>query len=124
MPALPVLLYDGDCAFCTTSVDLLRRHVRPPVEFLPWQHVDLATYGVTEAQVTTAIEWIGPDGGRFTAAQAFAAVLRAAGGWWWPLGAALRLPVVRQVAALAYRLIAANRHRLPGGTPACALPRT
>jgi predicted DCC family thiol-disulfide oxidoreductase YuxK len=29
------------------------------------------------------------------------------------------LPVVRVVAAWVYKLVANNRYRLPGGTPAC-----
>ena len=32
------------------------------------------------------------------------------------------LPFVRELAAAVYRLIAENRHRMPGGSPACALP--
>jgi predicted DCC family thiol-disulfide oxidoreductase YuxK len=122
-PEFPVLLFDGDCAFCTRCVDLLRRFLRPPVHIVPWQHVDLDHYGVTQPQVDSAVQWIGADGRHRAGAQAFAAVLRVTGGWWWPLGAALRLPLVRQLAAVGYRLIAANRQRLPGGTAACAIPR-
>jgi predicted DCC family thiol-disulfide oxidoreductase YuxK len=118
----PVLLYDGDCAFCTSVVNTIVRYLRPPVHFLPWQHVDLDRYGVPQADAVDAVQWVGSDGRRFGGAQAFAAVLCATGGSWWPVGAALRLPVARQLAAVGYRLIAANRHRLPGGTPACALP--
>jgi predicted DCC family thiol-disulfide oxidoreductase YuxK len=120
----PILLYDGDCAFCTTCVDLIARHLRPPAHLVPWQHVDLDRYDVTRTEVETAVQWLGADGRRYSGAQAFAAVLCATGGWFWPVGAALRLPGVRGLAALGYRLIALNRHRLPGGTPACALPRT
>jgi predicted DCC family thiol-disulfide oxidoreductase YuxK len=32
------------------------------------------------------------------------------------------LPIVRKLAAAIYRVIANNRHRMPGGSPACALP--
>lgn len=119
IPTPPVLLYDGDCAFCTRVVTLVRRWVHPPVRFLPWQLVNLDEYGASEADVRDAVLWLGPDGRR-CGAQAFGAVLRAAGGWWWLVGAAVLLPGVRQLAALAYRLIAANRHRLPGGSAACA----
>ena len=34
----------------------------------------------------------------------------------------LSLPVIRQLAAAVYRLIAGNRQRMPAGSPACALP--
>ncbi|HEY4019241.1 MAG TPA: DUF393 domain-containing protein [Pseudonocardiaceae bacterium] len=123
---MSILVYDGDCAFCTTVVTLLRRHLRPPVDFQPWQRIDLDHYGLTKAEALSAVQWIGSDGSRSAGAQAFGALLRATGGWYRPIGAALRLPVIRQLAELGYRVIAANRHRLPGGTPACALnpPRT
>jgi predicted DCC family thiol-disulfide oxidoreductase YuxK len=117
----PTVLFDGDCAFCTSCVTALTRWLRPPVTFLPWQRVDLADYGVSQGAVEAAVQWIGPDG-RFAGAQAFGAVLRAKGGLWSIPGTLVRIPPVRQLAALAYRLIAANRHRLPGGTAACALP--
>lgn len=118
----PVLLYDGDCAFCTSVVNAILRYLRPPVHFLPWQHVALDHYGVLQTEAAEAVQWVGSDGRREAGAQAFAAVLCATGGWWWPVGAALRLPIARQLAAVGYRVIAKNRHRLPGGTPTCALP--
>jgi predicted DCC family thiol-disulfide oxidoreductase YuxK len=35
----------------------------------------------------------------------------------------MRLPGLRQLSAWGYRMVARNRHRLPGGTPACEMPR-
>lgn len=52
---------------------------------------------------------------------AIAAMLGTAGPLWRPLGRFLLLPGVSALAARAYALVAANRHRLPGGTPACKL---
>ena len=51
-----------------------------------------------------------------------AAALRAAGPGWALLGRLLQLPLVRVLADRVYRVLAANRMRLPGGTAACALP--
>jgi hypothetical protein len=42
---------------------------------------------------------------------------------WRPFGALLLVPPFSWIGAGLYRLIAANRHRLPGGTPACAVPQ-
>jgi predicted DCC family thiol-disulfide oxidoreductase YuxK len=50
-------------------------------------------------------------------------VLGSAGRIWRIAGRALLLPGISSIAARAYRLIAANRYRLPGGTPACAVTR-
>jgi predicted DCC family thiol-disulfide oxidoreductase YuxK len=38
---------------------------------------------------------------------------------WRIAGRILLLPGISWMAAHTYRLIATNRHRLPGGTPAC-----
>jgi predicted DCC family thiol-disulfide oxidoreductase YuxK len=72
--------------------------------------------------VDGAVQWVAADGTRLAGARAFAALLRDQ-----PV-ATLRLlgrlcdaRPVRPMAAAVYRIIAANRHRLPGGTPACAV---
>ena len=59
--------------------------------------------------------------GRITllGAPAIAAALRAKGGSARLLGWALTVPGIRGLAGLVYPRIAANRHRMPGGTAAC-----
>ncbi|MGC3994057.1 MAG: DUF393 domain-containing protein [Propionicimonas sp.] len=122
----PLLLFDGDCAFCTTSVAQLARHLdrggRRSVRLSPWQYVDLAGLGITTAQVQREVVWVRPDGSRAGGATAVAAWLVHSGGPYVVAGRILELPLVRVLAAGVYRLVAANRHRLPGGTPACAMP--
>lgn len=116
----PVLLFDGDCAFCTSSAHLLER-IGPEAEIVAWQHADLDALGITAAQATEAVQWIGADGTVRGGHEAIAAALATAG-WPWRLAArAILLPGISSLAAIAYRLIARNRHRLPGGTPACKL---
>ncbi|HEX5527678.1 MAG TPA: DUF393 domain-containing protein [Solirubrobacterales bacterium] len=116
----PVLVFDGDCAFCTSSAHLLER-IGPEAEIVAWQLADLDALGITAAQATEAVQWIGADGTVRSGHEAIAAALATAG-WPWRLAArAILLPGVSSLAAAAYRLIARNRHRLPGGTPACKL---
>jgi predicted DCC family thiol-disulfide oxidoreductase YuxK len=118
--AQPVLVYDGDCAFCTSSARLLGR-IGPAAEIVAWQLGDLPGLGLTEAKAAAAVQWVEIDGTVRCGHEAIAAALRSAGGIWALAGRALLLPGVSPLAALAYRLIAGNRHRLPGGTPACAV---
>jgi predicted DCC family thiol-disulfide oxidoreductase YuxK len=118
----PVLLYDGDCAFCTWCADLLKR-IGPNAEIVAWQLTDLAKLGVTEEQATEAVQWIEPDGTIRSGHEAIAATLNSAGWLWKLVGRALVLPGISWLAAKAYRLVADNRYRLPGSTPACARPR-
>jgi predicted DCC family thiol-disulfide oxidoreductase YuxK len=116
----PLLIYDGDCAFCTSSVRLLEK-IGPEAETVAWQLTDLAALGLSEAEAAAAVQWVGIDGTIRSGHVAIAAALGSAGGIWALAGRALLAPGVEPIAAGAYRLIAANRHRLPGGTPACAL---
>ncbi len=120
-PVMPVLLYDGDCAFCSSCVRLLRRWVRRLPEVAPYQFSDLGGLGITSAECSEAVQWVGRDGARASGHLAVAAVLLGAGRGWAIIGHLLRAPVLSSIAGWAYRWIARNRHRLPGGTPACSL---
>jgi predicted DCC family thiol-disulfide oxidoreductase YuxK len=118
----PVLVYDGDCGFCTTCVRLLER-IGPDAEIVASQLTDLAGLGLTEAQAADAVQLVRTDGTVRSGHEAIATVLATAGGAWRAVGRALLLPGISRIAAMAYRLIADNRYRLPGGTPACAVTR-
>ncbi|MEQ4304269.1 sporulation-delaying protein SdpB family protein [Plantactinospora sp. B6F1] len=124
-PDRHLLVYDGDCGFCTASVHFVRRRLRPQVpetvDMVPWRSVDLARYRLTPHDVHRAAYLIRPDGGRLAGAAAFAELARHGRGGWPLLGHLLRRPPVSWLAAALYRLVAAQRHRLPGGTGACAV---
>lgn len=116
----PVLVYDGDCAFCTSSVHLLEK-IGPRVEIVAWQLTDLEALGLSEEAAAAAVQWVEIDGCVRSGHEAIAAALDSAGGVWALAGRVLLLPGISPIAAGTYRLIAAYRHRLPGGTPACAV---
>lgn len=118
----PVLVYDGDCAFCTSSVRWIERHLHPRCTTTPWQFADLAALGVTRERAEHEVLWVTPYGAAYGGSQAVAKILLATRGLWWLAGALLMLPPGRWVAPPLYRLVARNRHRMPGGTPACAVP--
>jgi len=115
----PVLLFDGDCAFCTSCARLAEKRIRPDAEIVPWQFADLAALGVSEEQAADAVRWVDTDGTVRSGHEAIAAMLIASGPIWRIVGRALLLPGISWMAARVYRLVADNRHRLPGGTPAC-----
>jgi predicted DCC family thiol-disulfide oxidoreductase YuxK len=116
----PTLVYDGDCAFCTSSARALER-IGPEAEIVAWQQTDLDALGLTEEAASAAVQWVEIDGLIHSGHEAIAAALGSAGGIWALAGRLLLVPGIAPIAAGAYRLIAANRHRLPGGTPACAV---
>jgi predicted DCC family thiol-disulfide oxidoreductase YuxK len=93
--------------------------IGPVAEIVAWQLTDLAELGVTEEQAAAAVQWVGVDGRARSGHEAIAAMLITAGPIWKIAGRALLLPGISPVAAKAYGLVANNRQRLPGGTPAC-----
>lgn len=122
-PERAVFLYDGDCAFCTSCANFVERRIPTRAKVRPWQFTDLDALGVTQAEAEAAVVWVAPGGAKEAGPVAIARLLVDAGSFWRPLGWLLGLAPVRWVAWPVYRLIARNRHRLPGGTPACSLPQ-
>lgn len=126
MRELPLLIFDGDCAFCTLSASWLAERLHRKdgrnAQLVAWQFLDLAALGTSRQRAQQEALWIATDGTISGGADAFAAWLRFRGGFYGLAGSAMPLPGIRQLAAAVYRLIARNRHQMPGGSPACALP--
>lgn len=119
----PLLIFDGDCAFCTSAVNRLKALLPVFPEMSPWQWLELDGYGLTRDDVTN-YAWVVTSGHQYAGHLAGSALLRMQPSFGWRfLGHLIATPPVSWVAALVYRWVANNRHRLPGGTPACAMPR-
>lgn len=128
-----VLVFDGDCGFCTTSVTWLADRFPGAFAVVPYQRTDLDALGLTARECDATVQWIGdvtaPVTTRAEGAAAVGALLRTGGcGRGGLVGATARglglLAVSRPtswVADAMYAVVAKNRQRLPGGTPACAL---
>ena len=119
------LIYDGDCGVCTKLSRVVTTTVRrEPGDFAvsAYQHVDLAPLGLTPERCDEALQWVSADGRISSAQDAVARVLLAGKVPFKPLGAVILVPGVHALAGMVYRWEALNRHRLPGGTPACSLP--
>jgi predicted DCC family thiol-disulfide oxidoreductase YuxK len=115
-----VLIFDGDCRFCTMCAEWAQRRLPPRAATVPWQWVeDPSAYGLTRQQLSEAAYWIDgrgrPHRGHLAAAEAF----RAIGGMWGMVGDLIRRPLISALAAAVYEVVARNRGRLPGTTPAC-----
>ena len=119
----PIFLYDGDCAFCTTSARFIERRIPTSAEVSPWQFADLDALGVTQAQAEEAVLWIADGQPVAAGPDAISRLLIDGGSWWRPLGQVLAFAPVRWLAWPVYRWLSRNRHRLPGGTAACSLPQ-
>lgn len=115
----PIILYDADCGFCTRSARLLER-LGAAASFAPLQRADLVALDVDPARAEHELPAV-HAGGVAYGAHAIRVAL-ATGPWWMrALAVVLGLPVIAGLAQVGYRWVAANRHRLPGGTTACTL---
>jgi predicted DCC family thiol-disulfide oxidoreductase YuxK len=119
-----LLIFDGDCAFCTWTARWAERRLPRSARVQPWQFVsDLPAFGLTDRDVAAAAYWIDDEGRAHRGHLAVAETWRAIGGGWRFLGTAIRVPPLSWLAAGVYAMVARIRHRLPGSTPACRTPR-
>ncbi len=117
---LPVLVFDGDCGFCTVSARWGQEKLGlPNVE--PWHAIELDRYGLTPEACQTAVQWVREDGSVASGHLAVAAALSEGNRWHRTAGRLMQLPGISQLSALTYRIVAKNRHRLPGSTDACRI---
>ncbi|MCF8528856.1 MAG: DUF393 domain-containing protein [Aquiluna sp.] len=117
----PILLFDGDCSFCSSSARVLKRMVGKKVDVLAYQHVELGPFGISKIECEAAVQYL--DGNkRSSGHEAIADALIASKSIWSLAGLFLKLPVITSAGFLVYEWVSKNRHKLPGGTPACQMP--
>jgi predicted DCC family thiol-disulfide oxidoreductase YuxK len=117
-----LVVFDGDCGFCTTSVRFAKGRMRVPADAVPWQRADLGKLGLAEAACIEAVQYRDRSGRWHSAGRAVAAILIDSGLPWSALGRIARIPGIAWLFDRLYEWVAANRSRLPGGTPACEVP--
>lgn len=131
-----MLVYDGDCRFCVSRARWFQRRAGKSSRLsktsgtadgqasqtstenstaVAWQDLDLAEVGLTEDVVTREAVWIDAEGRQFAGHAAIAKSLIHIGGLWGVAGRLLRVPPISWLARLVYRIVAANRHRMPSG---------
>jgi predicted DCC family thiol-disulfide oxidoreductase YuxK len=110
-----VLVYDGACGVCTTFASWVTGRLRPDCEVTPWQEADLEALGLTREECERAVQWVRVDGRHDAGHRAIGQLLRLSGGPWPALGWPMLVPPTSWVAAGVYRLVAANRSRIPLG---------
>jgi predicted DCC family thiol-disulfide oxidoreductase YuxK len=114
----PLLVFDGDCGFCTRALGWLRLlDRRRIIDTVPSQRPGVPeSLGLTREQCSASVQWRGVDGYRAEGAEAIAAALSVA------LKSDLPRRLHQRTAGpqrAMYTWVATNRHRLPGVTPWC-----
>jgi predicted DCC family thiol-disulfide oxidoreductase YuxK len=105
-----ILVYDGECDFCTRLARWVERHDRRGrVEAKPNQYPGLIeSLGLTREEVDRA-SWVVEGGRRFEGAAGISRVLRQLGGVWRVLGYLYLAPPVRWVEDRYYSRVARRR---------------
>lgn len=101
----------------------MERFIKRRPRIVAYQFTDVTELGLTPARCEEALQWVHEDGRIESAHLAVSRALMFGGKGWWLLGAVIRVPGISWIAGAVYRWIARNRHRMPGGTPACSLPQ-
>jgi predicted DCC family thiol-disulfide oxidoreductase YuxK len=90
------------------------------LDIQPYQLLDLGKLGLELVEAQSAVQLL-TDDARYSAARAIAEALIQGRTVWSVAGWLLKTPVILSFAELIYLWVAKNRHRLPGGTPACQM---
>lgn len=102
-------------------VRFVERWVPTTAHVVPWQFADLEGLGVTRSAAVAAVQWVEPGRMPLAGPAAIARLLLTSALAWRPVGFVLSLRPVTALAWPVYRLVARHRHRLPGGSAACAV---
>jgi predicted DCC family thiol-disulfide oxidoreductase YuxK len=105
----PLLIYDGDCGFCGYWARYWQKLTGDRVDYRPYQEVAAQYPDISQAEFQRAVQFIAPDGGRASAAEAsFLTLSHARGKGFW-LDLYRHLPGFAAVSEWAYAFIAAHR---------------
>ena len=105
----PLLVYDGDCAFCRSWIARWRRTTGDRVEYQPSSAAAARLPEIPAREFAEAVQLVEPDGHRSRGAEAAFRALAYAPGHGFPLWLYRRVPGFAPVAEAAYRVVA--RHR-------------
>jgi predicted DCC family thiol-disulfide oxidoreductase YuxK len=118
-----VLIFDGDCGFCTSAANFIVARSSAPIEAVAWQLTDVTVFGLTAAQTAARVYFVA-EREAFGGHLAFAQILWVQRNWALKtVGWLLTVPPFCWLGSIGYALVTRFRHRLPGGTPACAVGR-
>jgi predicted DCC family thiol-disulfide oxidoreductase YuxK len=105
----PLLVYDGDCGFCTYWARYWQKLTGDGVEYRPYQEVAVRYPAISRADFQRAVQFIAADGHVASAAEAsFLTLSHARGKGLW-LALYRNLPGFATISELAYAFIAAHR---------------
>lgn len=121
-PPRLVLVFDGDCGFCTWAARWIARvgsKRRAGFRLIPCQHKrDVESLGLTVTDCLEAAWAVEAGGARYRGGGAITISLAHALGWTW-LAGLVRVPIMGMLIEVGYWMVVKLRRWLPGVTPHC-----
>jgi predicted DCC family thiol-disulfide oxidoreductase YuxK len=110
-PLKPVLLFDGDCRFCSRWIGRWRQITGAAVDYLPGQDAGVAARfpEIPATRLAAAVQLVDVDGSVYAAAEAVLRTLAHAPGHRWPLRIYGASPLAARAMEWAYRVVANHR---------------
>src|SRR6187402_808031 len=108
----PLLVYDGECAFCRRWIARWRHSFGDRVDVAPYQEIAGRFPDMEPARFREAVHLREPSGVWTRGAEAVFRALAVAPGRGWPLRLYRRLPGFAAVSEWVYRLVAGQRPAL------------
>ena len=102
----------------------MRTWTKDKIELVGWQFIpdQMAELGLTAEDGMTQVWFVDGDGRLFGGAEAINRSMQNV--WWaWPFTWFYFVPGIRQVQDWVYKWVADNRHRMPGSSGACEIPK-
>lgn len=117
-----ILIYDGECAFCSRSVQFILRHERRHDLCFVTRESELGQQlrRIHGLELVRSMIWMA-DGQAFVESKAVIKAADYLGGWWSILAefASIVPPIILN---RLYKLIASNRHRISSDVAFCQIP--
>ena len=108
-PKKPMMIYDGDCAFCTRWIARWKQLTGDAVDYAPAKDVAARFPEIPPSELEEAIQLVEPDGRISRGGEAAVRSLAAAGRFRWVLRMYQSIPGFAALAEWVYGFVA--RHR-------------
>ena len=110
-PPKPLMIYDGDCNFCTLWIRRWQQMTGDAVDYLPSQDPQIAAQfpKIPRERFNTAVQLIEPDGTVYSGAEAVFRTLAKNPRWRWSVRAYENAPVIARITEFAYEFVAGHR---------------
>ncbi len=110
-PSKPLLVFDGDCNFCTLWIRRWQQMTGEAVGYLPSQDAGIAAQfpEIPRERFQTSVQLIETGGTVFSGAEAVFRTLAKNPKWQWPLNAYEKIPTFARITEGAYDFVASHR---------------